>query len=578
MIRTCELCGNEFESKAPSARFCSRKCQTSKGRMHVAPAAVETRVEIDRVHPADDNVRHELTDIEGLAASIVEVGILQPLLLQPHPSIDGHYRIIAGHRRHAAACMAGLTHVPFAMFVGNPDDSDDAGRVLAMAVENLQRVDLSAMEEARTLARLRDSGVSQRKIAKAIGKSQPHVSRRLSLLDLPERAQNLVDTGRITLEEAVELSRFTPDELALVLDVEGLDWDHREEVEHHIENSVGRVANRRALAVWESRCAELNISILDPSVNPGWSYKGLDCRSLRPSTGGAEEAFTAYLAGTPQPECVWFGTDHVFIYLPKRKPVQDPAPAPVRTSGDSYADSDADAGVQALEQLLEESAGVDDDDPAPDLTAETLYDHEDAEVEFIDDRLDLDLGEYDELDAWSERHLQQAIVDLYDYIVAEEIEAAIEPAPISSYLPDPLVAAAARAALAAHDYPDREVEPPADEVTWDEQPFAAFDAWLTSTPEEGESSDDEPIPFVVAIEPVANLSGGYHPDYSRTEVGYFERTVPYLSPEYLAGLRAALVAQGHDHLTEILTVIDARLTATGAHVEVSLFESPEDAP
>ena len=85
MIRTCELCGNEFESKAPSARFCSRKCQTSKGRMHVAPAAVETRVEIDRVHPADDNVRHELTDIEGLAASIVEVGILQPLLLQRHP-------------------------------------------------------------------------------------------------------------------------------------------------------------------------------------------------------------------------------------------------------------------------------------------------------------------------------------------------------------------------------------------------------------------------------------------------------------------------------------------------------------
>lgn len=536
MIRTCELCGNEFESKAPSARFCSRKCQTSKGRMHVAPAAVETRVEIDRVHPADDNVRHELTDIEGLAASIVEVGILQPLLLQPHPSIDGHYRIIAGHRRHAAACMAGLTHVPFAMFVGNPDDSDDAGRVLAMAVENLQRVDLSAMEEARTLARLRDSGVSQRKIAKAIGKSQPHVSRRLSLLDLPERAQNLVDTGRITLEEAVELSRFTPDELALVLDVEGLDWDHREEVEHHIENSVGRVANRRALAVWEARCAELNISILDPSVNPGWSYKGLDCRSLRPSTGGAEEAFTAYLAGTPQPECVWFGTDHVFIYLPKRKPVQDPAPAPVRTSGDSYADSDADAGVQALEQLLEESAGVDDDDPAPDLTAETLYDHEDAEVEFIDDRLDLDLGEYDELDAWSERHLQQAIVDLYDFIV-NQLDSS--PAPISSYLADPLVAAAARAALASHDYPDHEIEEPTD-------------APIPYVPTAPRRDLDAPLPWHTA-----------KLDEFRVQAEFNH------NPESLKRIRAEVVEHGHPQLEQVLGILDDAISA----LEPTLFDT-----
>lgn len=538
MIRTCELCGNEFESKAPSARFCSRKCQTSKGRMHVAPAAVETQVEIDRVHPADDNVRLELTDLDGLADSIREVGILQPLLLQPHPSIDGHYRIIAGHRRHAAARLAGLTHIPFVSFVPDPAAEQDVARVLAMAAENLQRVDLSVIEEARTFDRLRSAGLSQRKIAAAVGKTQAHVSRRLSLLELPDRAQSLVDTGRITLEEAVELSRLTPAELSLVLDVEGLDWDHREEVEHHIENSVGRVANRRALAAWQSRCAELNIPILPADTNPGWSYKGLDCRSLRPSTGGAEEAFTAYLAGTPQPECVWFGTDHVFIYLPKRKPVQDPAPTPPPAT----TVANDEAGVQALEQLLEQSADVDDEDD-DDLAEVRAAAAERVGRAFGDD------DEYDESDAWSERHLMQAIVDLYDFIV-NQLDSS--PAPISSYLIDPLVAAAARASLEALDYPDRT---------------------------ELDVAVDEPIPLIpTAAGEFPNLSGGYHPDYSRTEVGYFERTVPFLSPEYLAGLRAALVAQGHDHLTEILAVIDARLTATGAHVEVSLFESPEDAP
>jgi ParB/RepB/Spo0J family partition protein len=536
MTRICAHpdCSNEVTN--PKATFCSRKCQGSRTRYAVTAAApVETSVELDRVHPADDNVRAELTDLDGLADSIREVGILQPLLLQPHPSIDGHYRIIAGHRRHAAARMAGLTHVPFAMFVGNPDDSDDGGRVLAMAVENLQRVDLSAMEEARTLARLRDSGVSQRKIAKAIGKSQPHVSRRLSLLDLPERAQDLVDTGRITLEEAVELSRFTPDELALVLDVDGLDWDHREEVEHHIENSVGRVANRRALAVWESRCGLLNITILDPSVNPGWSYKGLDCRSLRPSTGGAEEAFTAYLAGSPQPECVWFGTDHVFIYLPKRKPVQDPAPAPAPAA----TVADDEAGVQALEQLLEESAGVDDEEPTEDLAGRHVVDPVADEwvgvdktrgqvvVEFIDDRLDLDLGEYDELDAWSERHLQQAIVDLYDFIVTYLDSAAT---PISSYLIDPLVAAAARAALAAHDYPDHEDVP---------------------IPTGRRRDPDAPLPWHLA-----------KLDDFRVQAQFNH------NPESLKRMRAEVVEHGHPHLEQVLEILDEAVTA----LEPTLFD------
>jgi ParB/RepB/Spo0J family partition protein len=317
MTRICAHpdCSNEVTN--PKATFCSRKCQGSRTRYATtATAPVETSVELDRVHPADDNVRAELTDLDGLADSIREVGILQPLLLQPHPSIDGHYRIVAGHRRHAAARLAGLTHVPFVSYtVTVHEHAHDVVRVLAMAAENLQRVDLSPLEEARTFDRLRTAGLSQRKIAAAVGKTQAHVSRRLALLELPERAQTLVDTGRITLEEGVELGRLTVDELTELLDDPNVDWDVRWEVEEKIERAVERAAARRVIAGWKILARDAGIEILD--TNPGWNHKGLDARSLSATLSDAGDVFLEYLNAERTPVCCAFTDTQVMLYLPR---------------------------------------------------------------------------------------------------------------------------------------------------------------------------------------------------------------------------------------------------------------------
>lgn len=505
-------CSNEVTN--PKATFCSRKCQGSRSRYAgAAPAAVETSVEIDRVHPADDNVRVELTDLDGLADSIREVGILQPLLLQPHPSIDGHYRIIAGHRRHAAARLAGLTHVPFVSYTITVNEhASEVMRVLAMAAENLQRVDLSVIEEARTFDRLRTAGLSQRKIAAAVGKTQAHVSRRLSLLELPERAQQLVDTGRITLEEGVELGRLTADELTELLDDPNVDWDNRWQAELKIERVLERSAARRVIAGWKVLARDAGIEILD--TNPGWNHKGLDARSLSASTTGASDVFLEYLNADRAPVCCAFTDTQVMLYLP-RVTREHPAPS-TPPAGPDEAPEAADNDERDADEDLTEFMGP-TTAPAPATAVRAIP--EDPE----------DLS-----DVWSERHLQQAIVDLYDFIVTQLDSS---PAPISSYLIDPLVAAAARASLEALDYPDRAAGDDVDEP-------------IALVPTGARAGLDDPLPWHTA-----------KLDDFRVQAQFNH------NPESLKRIRAEVVEHGHAQLEQVLEIIDDALNA----LEPTLF-------
>jgi ParB/RepB/Spo0J family partition protein len=163
------------------------------------------------VHPAADNVRQSVGDVTGLAASIVAAGILEPLLVTPLPDADG-WRIVAGHRRHAAALAAGIATVPCIVRT-----LTDEQRVEAMTIENLQRAELTPLEEADAFGRLVELGWTQTKIAERVGIDQGTVSKRLSLRRLPEQARTMVADGSLPLDTAYAAAKLEPERLTAAL-------------------------------------------------------------------------------------------------------------------------------------------------------------------------------------------------------------------------------------------------------------------------------------------------------------------------------------------------------------------------
>jgi ParB family transcriptional regulator, chromosome partitioning protein len=153
---------------------------------------------IARVVPHPGNIRDELGDLTELANSIRAHGILQPLVVRPHPQRPGCFAIIAGHRRHAAAKLAGLDEVPITIVQG-------AGTrdVEIMLVENCQRSDLTAVEKAEAMGLLRRRGYTATRIAQATGLAISTISYYLSLLDLDEASRARVASGTVQVGEAI---------------------------------------------------------------------------------------------------------------------------------------------------------------------------------------------------------------------------------------------------------------------------------------------------------------------------------------------------------------------------------------
>lgn len=159
-------------------------------------------VPIAEVRPSPNNPRTRLDDIDGLAISIKENGLIQPLVVQRVPGIDG-YQIVAGHRRHAAARKLGMVKVPCIVRRDMLPDEE----LLAMLVENGQRTDLDPIEEARGFKRLKAGGLSVGEIAAKVGRSTATVSGRLGLLSLPVAEQEEIRAGHSTLSRAAHLLR-----------------------------------------------------------------------------------------------------------------------------------------------------------------------------------------------------------------------------------------------------------------------------------------------------------------------------------------------------------------------------------
>jgi ParB family chromosome partitioning protein len=157
-------------------------------------------VPIEFLHPGAAQPRRHFNDdaIVALVDSVREKGVLQPLLVRRHPAKTNGYEIVAGERRWRAAQKAGLTEVP--VFIKELDDSEALELAL---IENIQREDLTAIEEAAGYQRLMDEfGHTQEDLSHVIGKSRSHIANLLRLLTLPEAVQHMVDDGRLSASHA----------------------------------------------------------------------------------------------------------------------------------------------------------------------------------------------------------------------------------------------------------------------------------------------------------------------------------------------------------------------------------------
>jgi ParB family chromosome partitioning protein len=157
-------------------------------------------VPIEFIVPNSLNPRKNFNpeDIEELANSIREKGLLQPIVVRRAPDSDKNFEIIAGERRWRAAQHAQLHEVP----VVRRDVSDAEALEIAI-IENVQRTDLNAMEEAFGYRRLIDEfGYTQDQLSRAIGKSRPHLTNTLRLLKLPEKIKDFVTDGLLTAGHA----------------------------------------------------------------------------------------------------------------------------------------------------------------------------------------------------------------------------------------------------------------------------------------------------------------------------------------------------------------------------------------
>lgn len=170
-------------------------------------------LKISEIEPNRTQPRKEFDEkaLSELAESISQHGLLQPLLVRPLPM--GGYQIVAGERRYRACRMAGLTEVPVTI----RELSDSETMEIAL-IENLQREDLTAIEEALGYKALIDEyGFSQEEIATSVGKSRPAIANSLRLLKLPESVMEYLKDGRISAGHARALMMLEDEELMLEL-------------------------------------------------------------------------------------------------------------------------------------------------------------------------------------------------------------------------------------------------------------------------------------------------------------------------------------------------------------------------
>lgn len=161
---------------------------------------VAQSLRISDIEPRKDQPRKDFNReaLESLADSIATMGVLQPIVVRENLQYPGTYEIIAGERRWRAAKIAGLSEIPAVVL-----DSDELKTAQVALIENLQRENLNAIEEAMAYEALIDKfALTQDQIAKQVGKSRSAVANILRLLDLPEAIAEMVKEGKLSAGHA----------------------------------------------------------------------------------------------------------------------------------------------------------------------------------------------------------------------------------------------------------------------------------------------------------------------------------------------------------------------------------------
>ncbi|MFW0112132.1 ParB/RepB/Spo0J family partition protein [Rothia sp. CCM 9416] len=189
-----------------------------------------TDLELTQLFPSPLNPREDVGDeqaISEMADSLREKGLLQPLLVVPHPSREGDYEVLIGHRRLAAARRLGWSSLSCEVVTDR--FTGDADKIAVMLTENLHRADLTAVEEGQAMQAMLDlPGYSLEKVAKATSKSVSTVRRRTQLLSAGEQVLAAVKEKKIDLFQAEEIAKYS-DEPDLAKDLttaaeSGDDW------------------------------------------------------------------------------------------------------------------------------------------------------------------------------------------------------------------------------------------------------------------------------------------------------------------------------------------------------------------
>ncbi|WP_101066759.1 ParB/RepB/Spo0J family partition protein [Roseovarius salinarum] len=222
-------------------------------------------VPIEKVAPNPEQPRRSFDEenLNELASSIREKGIIQPLIVRPRPGHDDEYEIVAGERRWRAAQIAKLHELP--VIVRDFDDTE----VLEVAIiENIQRADLNPVEEASGYMQLMDRfGHTQEKLAEVLGKSRSHIANATRLLHLPDEVQSLLRDGKLSAGHARALiTSDTPLDLAREVMRKGLSV---RETEKLAKAGIGKPAKKQRAGSSSEKDADTKALEGDLSANLG---------------------------------------------------------------------------------------------------------------------------------------------------------------------------------------------------------------------------------------------------------------------------------------------------------------------
>jgi ParB family chromosome partitioning protein len=222
-------------------------------------ARAQRRVPIEYLRPNPRNPRRNFSDAEldELAASIKERGIIQPVVVRPVRGAKDAYEIIAGERRWRAAQRAALHEIPIVPF----EASDSEALELAI-IENVQRTDLNPLEEAGGYQALASEyGHSHEDIAKIVGKSRSHVTNTLRLLKLPEPVKAYIHAGKISAGAArMLIGAADPEEMAREIVDRGLNVRQVEALAKDRASGSGKAVKKRVVKNADTIALERRVS------------------------------------------------------------------------------------------------------------------------------------------------------------------------------------------------------------------------------------------------------------------------------------------------------------------------------